>query len=92
MLIWSTQVVTESSAAPIYDNTDRSGIRQDHRNICKFASRNSPGYPLVSATIVRYARDAPGVVTRRWIQEKELLRSARMQEAQELTGSGGAEH
>ncbi|MBE3043701.1 hypothetical protein IMZ48_14245, partial [Candidatus Bathyarchaeota archaeon] len=44
------QVVTEDSAAPILDDTDRAGLRADHRNMCKFASRASPGYRLIVST------------------------------------------
>ncbi|OTA52497.1 ribonuclease-like protein p/mrp subunit [Hypoxylon sp. EC38] len=77
-------IVTESSAAPILDNTDRAGIRRNHRNICRFASRNSPGYTLVVATIARYSRDAPDVIIQRWLEERKFLRSIREQEAMEL--------
>ncbi|RYP87830.1 hypothetical protein DL769_000422 [Monosporascus sp. CRB-8-3] len=77
-------VVTENSAAPILDNTDRAGLRKDHRNMCRFATRASPGYNLVVATVLRYSREAPGTITRRWASEREILTSMRKQEAMEL--------
>ncbi|RLL97496.1 hypothetical protein CFD26_104983 [Aspergillus turcosus] len=77
-------VVTETSAAPILDDTDRAGLRADHRNMCKFATRTSPGYRLVSATIIRYCEEAPNVVSRRWTEATETLRSMRKNEAEEL--------
>ncbi|RYC59169.1 hypothetical protein CHU98_g7052 [Xylaria longipes] len=73
-------VVTESSAAPILDNTDRAGLRADHRGMCRFASRNAPGYKLVASSLLRYSRDAPQAISRKWRIEKEMLRSLRQQE------------
>ncbi|KAI1751951.1 ribonuclease-like protein p/mrp subunit [Xylaria castorea] len=77
-------VVTETSAAPILDNTDRAGLRADHRGICRFASRNAPGYKLVASSLLRYSRDAPQAVSRRWRIEKDMLRSLRQQELRNL--------
>ncbi|KAI0424659.1 ribonuclease-like protein p/mrp subunit [Xylaria sp. FL1042] len=77
-------VVNENSAAPILDNTDRAGLRADHRNMCSFTSRNAPGYKLVASSLVRYSRDAPTTITRKWRIEKEMLRSLRQQELKYL--------
>ncbi|KAI1182505.1 ribonuclease-like protein p/mrp subunit [Nemania serpens] len=77
-------VVTESSAAPILDNTDRAGLRADHRGMCRFASRNAPGYKLVASSLLRYSRDAPQAISRKWRIEKEMLRSLRQQELKNL--------
>ncbi|KAJ2987280.1 hypothetical protein NUW58_g4596 [Xylaria curta] len=77
-------VVSESSAAPILDNTDRAGLRADHRSMCRFASRNSPGYKLVASSLLRYSRDAPQAISRKWRIEKEMLRSLRQQELKNL--------
>ena len=78
------QVVEETSAAPILDDTDRAGLRADHRNMAKFASPSSPGYRLIVSTLLRYSDDAPSTISRRWIEAKELLRSLRKNEAEEL--------
>ena len=78
------QVVEETSAAPILDDTDRAGLRADHRNMAKFASASSPGYRLIVSTLLRYSDDAPSTISRRWIEAKELLRSLRKNEAEEL--------
>ncbi|KAI0854678.1 ribonuclease-like protein p/mrp subunit [Xylaria cubensis] len=77
-------VVTETSAAPILDNTDRAGLRADHRGMCRFASRNAPGYKLVASSLLRYSRDAPQAISRRWRIEKDMLRSLRQQELRNL--------
>ncbi|KAI9762275.1 MAG: hypothetical protein M1835_008049 [Candelina submexicana] len=77
-------VVDESSAAPILDNIERSGIPAYHSEMCKFASKNSPGYKLVVAALVRYSREAPSVIVSRWREAEEMLRTRRAIEAQEL--------
>ncbi|KAI1419970.1 ribonuclease-like protein p/mrp subunit [Xylaria sp. FL1777] len=77
-------VVSESSAAPILDNTDRAGLRADHRSMCRFASRNAPGYKLVASSLLRYSRDAPQAISRKWHIEKEMIRSLRQQELKNL--------
>ncbi|KAK8035338.1 hypothetical protein PG993_010333 [Apiospora rasikravindrae] len=80
----TTQIVTETSAAPILDDTERAGIRAEHRHMCKFASRNSPGYPLVAATLIRYSEAAPDVISRRWTEATESIRIMRRGEVDEL--------
>lgn len=80
--VW--QVVEESSAAPILDNTERAGLPCDHRNMCRFKSRTSPGYRLVVAALMRYSKEAPEVVSRRWKHAIDMLNSKRSQEADEL--------
>lgn len=52
--------------------------------MCRFATRSSPGYTLVAATILRYSREAPETITRRWTSEREILNSMRKHEAMEL--------
>ena len=80
--IW--QVVEESSAAPILDNTKRSGLPYDHRNMCKFESRSSAGYRLVVAALIRYSKEAPEIISHRWKHTIVMLQSKRSQEADEL--------
>ncbi|KAI0437710.1 ribonuclease-like protein p/mrp subunit [Xylaria telfairii] len=82
-------VVTESSAAPILDNTDRAGLRADHRGMCRFSSRNAPGYKLVASSLLRYSRDAPQAISRKWRIEKEMLQSLRQQELANLREDNG---
>jgi len=80
------QIVTEGSAAPIFDNTERAGLGYDHRNMCRFASRTAPGYRLVMAAILRYSRGAPAAISQRWTDQRSILDSLRQQEARELQG------
>lgn len=74
----------ESSAAPILDNTERAGLPYDHAGMCRFASQTAPGYRLVVAVLLRYSTEAPSTISRRWDNEKEMLRSQRRNEAAEL--------
>lgn len=78
------QVVEKHSAAPILDDTERAGLSSDHRNMCKFESRSSPGYRLVVAALIRYSSNAPLTIDKRWVQARELLKVKRANEAAEL--------
>ena len=53
--------------------------------MCRFTSRNAPGYRLVVSSLLRYSRDAPQTITRRWRNEKDMLRSLRQKELQHLS-------
>jgi hypothetical protein len=78
--------VDENSAAPILDNTERAGLPYGHRGMARFESRTSPGYRLVVAALMRYSREAPDMISVRWVQAEEMLRSKRQNEAAELVG------
>lgn len=82
------EIVDESSAAPILENTERSGIAADHSHMCKFENSDAPGSRIVVAALMRYARESPALVESRWSQAKEMLRTQRSAEATELTGVG----
>lgn len=77
-------IVDEASAAPILDDTERSGIAADHRNICKFDSKDSPGFRTVVAALRRYSSDAPSVIATRLARVEEALREQRFHEAREI--------
>jgi len=77
-------IVDEASAAPILDDTERSGIAADHRNMVKFDSKDSPGFRTVVAALKRWAQDAPGVVRARNVDASAMLSSQRWQKATEL--------
>ncbi|KIW84516.1 hypothetical protein Z517_03766 [Fonsecaea pedrosoi CBS 271.37] len=77
-------VVRESSAAPFLDGTGRCGLPYDHRNMCRFAGRDSPGYKVIVATLVRYYEEAGTMIARRWDEADIKLRTMRTNEAAEL--------
>ena len=45
-------------------------------------------YKTIVSALMRYERAAPAVVAGRWTQEKEMLRTLRRNEANELTRDG----
>lgn len=77
-------MVEESSAAPILDDTERAGLPYDHRHMCKFESRSSPGYRLIVAALIRYSNGASNTIPQRWVNAREMLKSKRVVEAAEL--------
>jgi len=83
---WSGFIVEESSAAPILDNTERSGIDATHSRMVKFSRTNSSSYRTVIAALIRYCRYAPKVIPRRWDVAAAALARARSNEAIELVG------
>lgn len=86
--LWSEsdplQIVEENSAAPILDNTERAGLPYGHSGMVKFESRSSPGYRLVVAALIRYSKEAPDLVSSRWLHATEMLKTKRQNEAAEL--------
>ena len=77
-------IVDEASAAPILDDTERSGIAADHRGMCKFESKDAPGFRTVVAALRRYVLDAPGVIRGRMLRAEEMLRNQEWANATEL--------
>lgn len=58
-------VVEKESAAPAFDDTERSGIAADHSGMVKFEDSNSSGFRLVAATLDRYCAEAPEAIKTR---------------------------
>ena len=79
-------VVTEASAAPMVDNTERAGIPTTHAQMVQFSDAHMSSYRTVIEALIRYSRDAPSVVKRRWLQATEARARARSNEAYELAG------
>lgn len=81
-------IVDEASAAPILDDTERSGIAADHRGMVKFDGKEAPGFRTVVAALKRWARDAPGVVGTRNQDARDMLRSQGWRKGTELVAGG----
>jgi hypothetical protein len=77
-------IVHVTSAAPILDDTERSGIAADHRGMCRFATSSDQGFRVVVAALRRYMQEAPEVVRNRVIRESAVLDEQRRHEAMEL--------
>lgn len=80
-------IVEESSAAPILDNTERSGVDATHSRMVKFSETTSSSYRTVIAALTRYCLEAPKVIARRSEVALTALARARSNEALELAGS-----
>ena len=80
-------IVDESSATPIHDNTERAGIYPNHAQMIRFSSRTSPSFKIVVEALVRYCRDAPEFINRRWQRARDSLAQARKDEAFKLLGT-----
>lgn len=85
-------LVREDSAAPIWNNTERSRIHATHSQMCKFADKESADFKTVVAALCRYARDAQAVVGPRWINARRLFATQRSIEASELIGFDAHNH
>lgn len=86
MATGNSYVVREDSAAPIWDNTERSGIHATHSEMCSFASPESPDFQTVLAALLRYAREAHKTIATRWSGARRFLATQRSIEASELIG------
>lgn len=80
-------IVDETSAAPIIDGTERCGIAADHRGMCKFESKSSPGFRTVIAALRRYCREAPESVQSSLAKASMMLNNRRWYEARDLVKS-----
>jgi len=77
-------IVDEASAAPILDNTERSGIAADHRGICMFEKNSDQGFRTVVAALRRYQQEASEVIIGRTLRASAALIDQRWHEATEL--------
>lgn len=77
-------IVDETSAAPILDNTERSGIAADHRGMVKFNRDTEQGFRTAVAALRRYCQLAPQVIRGRLAQSAETLSDRRRFEAMEM--------
>jgi hypothetical protein len=80
-------IVNQESAAPVFDNTERSGIAADHSSMVKFSENTSQGFRSVAAALDRYCEEAPDVIRRRCIQAAQAQDEERCREAMELYSS-----
>ncbi|KAG8532764.1 uncharacterized protein KY384_002642 [Bacidia gigantensis] len=79
-------VVSQESAAPVWDRTERCGIEASHFTMCKFSSDTSPGFTTVMAALKRYGLECHVIVKRRWQVARKFLETQRSIEATELVG------
>lgn len=79
-------VVDKDSASPLLPGVTYYGIEATHSGMCKFESKNSPGYTNVSTKLLIWARSCTPVIQSRWIAERRARQEAKKNEAKELMG------
>jgi len=79
-------IVDQASASPLLPDVQYFGIEASHSGICKFESKNSPGYLNVSTTIKSWVTECLPVIKARWEMERNTRTQAREAQAKELLG------
>ncbi|KAI0598382.1 hypothetical protein F4775DRAFT_583770 [Biscogniauxia sp. FL1348] len=71
-------VVDSTSASPQLPGVTYYAIEATHSGMCKFDSKNAPGYRTISTAIRDWVLDAPDVIATRWrVEEDEKLARAK---------------
>ncbi|TVY17863.1 hypothetical protein LARI1_G004175 [Lachnellula arida] len=81
-------IVDEASAAPVLDDTERSGVAGDYRGMCRFKKHTSQDFRTVVAALRRYSQQAPRVIRGRLLEAESLDRDRRGEEAMKLLRYG----
>ena len=82
----STYIVREDSAAPLWDNTERSAIYASHSQMCKFDSKDRPEFKIILEALLRWSKAAQQSILGRWQSARQYLATQRSIEASELVG------
>lgn len=82
----STYVVREDSAAPLWDDAERSAIHANHSQMCKFDEQNNSDFRIILDALLRYSRVAEKSISGRWEHALRYLATQRSIEASELVG------
>lgn len=80
----ATFIVSEQSAAPVWDDVDRCGIQADHSAMVKFSNAREPGYRVVLGALSRYCRAASEPIRMRWSHDREVFTNEIRMEAEEM--------
>ena len=79
-----TCIVTEDSAAPVWDDVERCGIMATHSRMVKFRSPKDHGYRVVLEALTRYIKLAPSLIRSRWVNDLESRAIEREREVEAL--------
>ncbi|KAI1820100.1 hypothetical protein F4861DRAFT_89113 [Xylaria intraflava] len=73
-------VVDANSAGPQLPGVTYYAVEATHSGMCKFDSKNAPGYRTISTAIREWVSDAPDVIATRWrIEEEDKLARAKQE-------------
>lgn len=79
-------IVDQISASPQLPGVVYYGIEATHSGMCKFESKNSPGYSNISGTIKSWVEESPRVIESRRESEKQKRWRDKNDQAAELLG------
>lgn len=79
-------VVDQTSASLSLPGVRYYGIEATHSGMCKFESKNAPGYMNVSMAIKGWVNDCGPRIQGRWNAERKSRQLAKENEARELLG------
>lgn len=79
-----TYVVSSISAAPAWENTERSDLPATHSQMCKFSDGKQESYRMVRGILQKYATNAGPVISKRLEDAKHYLRMQRQYEVAEI--------
>jgi protein SERAC1 len=67
------------------EGAEYAGIEANHTEMCKFDTKNSPGYDIVAEAIQRYSsKEVVARIKNRWQEDRKRLREDVAFEANEL--------
>ena len=78
-------IVDQSSASPHLPGWEYFGIASDHSGMCKYESKNSPGYKVVSGTLMTWIQAAPATIKPRQEMEARQRKQKLDFDAAEMT-------
>ncbi|KAL3426407.1 LipA and NB-ARC domain-containing protein [Phlyctema vagabunda] len=79
-------IVDQESASPLLPDVQYFGIEATHSGMCKFESKNSPGYLNVATTIKGWVQESPRVIDARIEMEKRTRQQIVEAQAREMLG------
>ncbi len=82
-------IVDQVSASPQLPGVRYYGIEANHSRMCKFESKNAPGYLNVSVQIKKWVKECEPKIQDRWNQEAQTRQKQKENEARELLGIFG---
>ncbi|KAJ5046285.1 uncharacterized protein L3040_003532 [Drepanopeziza brunnea f. sp. 'multigermtubi'] len=82
-------IVDQSAASPQLPDVQYFGIEATHSGMCKFESKNAPGFTNVSVTLRSWVQECPQFIQTMWDGERFLRRQKREDEIARLQRMSG---
>jgi len=80
-------VVSQISASPPLPGWDYFGIASTHSGMCKYESKNSPGFKVVAGTLMGWIEEAPAIIRPRQEMEARQRKQKVDFDAAEMRGA-----